>query len=296
MRHLTVYRYIDRIARSGSIRSAAEYLAISPSALNRRILSFEDELGTMIFDRLATGVRLSTAGEILYRHILTQLADFAEVQSRIDDLSGLRSGHVSVAISTELAGAFVFDQIAHYMSEFPNVTFDQRICGPDDFETVLADFSVDIAIAFQPNQTEHYRTIAVSEQTVHCAVPIGSDLARQDTVRLYELIGMDVVMPAKGTALRRMLDVACRKRSVNLNAKLGLIGTGRDLDDAFPASVRFDVSLEPRSTFSPRGFRLIPLEPRDVPPGHISVGQLQARTLPVAPAKFAEQLVKNLSG
>lgn len=295
MRHLIVLQYIDRIVRTGSIRSAAEYLAISPSALNRRILAFEDELGTQVFERLATGVRLSTAGEILYRHILTQLADFEEVLSRISDLSGLRSGHVSLAISAELAGGFVFDQIARYMTEFPSVTFDQRVCGPDEFEPFLADFSVDIAIAFQPNQTENFRTIAVSEQTVHCAVPIGSDLARHDAIRLYDLIGQDVVMPAKGTALRRMLDLACRRRSITLNTKLGLIGSGRDLDDAFPTSIRFDVSVEPEPAFSTRGFRLIPLDPRDVPAGTICVGQLQARTLPVAPAKFVEQLVRGLS-
>ena len=41
MRHLTSYRYIDEVAKVRSIRKAAETLAITPSALNRRILMFE---------------------------------------------------------------------------------------------------------------------------------------------------------------------------------------------------------------------------------------------------------------
>ena len=45
MRHMLVFRYLDMVARIGSIRRAAEELAITPSALNRRILAIEEELG-----------------------------------------------------------------------------------------------------------------------------------------------------------------------------------------------------------------------------------------------------------
>ncbi len=52
MRHVRFLRYIDVVARSGSIRSAAEKLNLTASALNRRIQDFEEELGTPIFERL----------------------------------------------------------------------------------------------------------------------------------------------------------------------------------------------------------------------------------------------------
>ena len=44
MRHLTSLRYIDAVAKAGSIRGAAESLAITSTALNRRILALEEEL------------------------------------------------------------------------------------------------------------------------------------------------------------------------------------------------------------------------------------------------------------
>ena len=43
MRHLTVLKYIEKISRTGSLRSAAEELGITASALNRRILGIEEE-------------------------------------------------------------------------------------------------------------------------------------------------------------------------------------------------------------------------------------------------------------
>ena len=45
MKHLSHLSYIDMVARAGSIRKAAEQLNITSTALNRRILALEDELG-----------------------------------------------------------------------------------------------------------------------------------------------------------------------------------------------------------------------------------------------------------
>ncbi|HBA34791.1 MAG TPA: hypothetical protein DCZ12_11720, partial [Gammaproteobacteria bacterium] len=52
MRHLLTLRFIDAVARVGSIRKAGETLAITSTALNRRILAIEEELGVEIFERL----------------------------------------------------------------------------------------------------------------------------------------------------------------------------------------------------------------------------------------------------
>lgn len=295
MRNLLPFQYIDRIVRAGSIRGAAEYLAISPSALNRRILSMEDELGAPIFERLPSGVRLSTAGEVFYRHIQAQLADFEEVRSRILDLSGLRAGHVNIAISPELAGPFLFRQIDLYLREFPNVTFAERIVNPGQFEPLLADFSVDLALAFQPLQSDSYRTIGSRDQQVYCCVPDTSELSRLPAIRLYHLMDEDLIMPAAGTGLRRLLDIHSGRKSITLKAKVGISGTMRSLGRAFPRAIRFDVSLNREDDFPPHGFTLVPVDLRDLPLGTVSVGQLRQRTLPVAPAKFAEQLIRTLA-
>ena len=57
MRYLNSARYVDAVAKAGSIRAAAEVLAITSTALNRRILAMEAELGVR-FRTTAHGVRL----------------------------------------------------------------------------------------------------------------------------------------------------------------------------------------------------------------------------------------------
>ena len=57
MNHLRFLHYIDEVARSGSIRQAAERLHVAASAVNRRLIDIEDELGAPIFERLPRGMR-----------------------------------------------------------------------------------------------------------------------------------------------------------------------------------------------------------------------------------------------
>ena len=112
VRHRLDFRYIDAIVRAGSIRKAADSLSITSTALNRRVLTMEQELGAPIFERLPRGVRLSAAGEILIHHARAQLADMERVKSQISDLSGVRRGHVSIACSQAVLPVFLPEQIA----------------------------------------------------------------------------------------------------------------------------------------------------------------------------------------
>ena len=72
MRHLRFLRYVDEVARAGSIRKAAEQLHVTASAVNRRVLDLEEELGAPLFERRARGVRLTAAGELFVRYIREQ--------------------------------------------------------------------------------------------------------------------------------------------------------------------------------------------------------------------------------
>ena len=102
MKNLQINRYVDAIARTGSIRKASEQLSITPSALNRRILALEEELDIEIFERHSKGMRLNNAGELLIELFRNQLADVAHLQSQLAELSDMRVGNVSIVCSQAL--------------------------------------------------------------------------------------------------------------------------------------------------------------------------------------------------
>ena len=75
MLHSRLLNYIDEVARTGSIRKAADRLNVAASAISRQILALETQLGTPIFQRLPKKVILTAAGEVLIGHVRQTLKD-----------------------------------------------------------------------------------------------------------------------------------------------------------------------------------------------------------------------------
>ena len=75
MKYLTSLNYLNEISKQGSIRKAAEKLNITSTALNRRLIALEEDIGAEIFERLPRGVRLNTAGELLINQIRKQIVE-----------------------------------------------------------------------------------------------------------------------------------------------------------------------------------------------------------------------------
>src|ERR1700761_6675384 len=123
LRHIRVLRYIEEVARSGSARQAAERLHITPSALLRRIQDVEFDLGTPIFERSSTGVRLTAAGQILVDWIRDQQAGLRRVFCQIDELTELRRGEVRIACCQSAAGSLLVPLITSFKAQFPLVMF-----------------------------------------------------------------------------------------------------------------------------------------------------------------------------
>ena len=93
--HAAVLRYFDHVARHGSIRKAADALAVASSAVNRQILRLEEEMGVALFERGRTGVRPTPAGELLLRHVRETQNEYQRTRAEIASLGGTVTGDVS---------------------------------------------------------------------------------------------------------------------------------------------------------------------------------------------------------
>lgn len=297
MRHLLPYKYVEEIAKAGSIRKAAETLSITPSALNRRLLTIEDELGVQIFERMPVGVRLNTAGEILLEHIRNQMSDIARVKSQIADLSGQRRGNVSIAASPELQGAFLAQEVRKYQSQFQGVTFQvqQRFRG--EVEKALIEHEADIGIVYEPSKLADFQTIYNLAQPVLCVMDKAHPLARKETLRLYECAEFPLVLTERSWGVRNLLEQSAIRLGLNLRAVVQsdargfMINYERDSDQ-----LSFDIQINIPDNLEERGMIAIPINPMDVPEGYVFIGHLKGRTIPVASARFLEQLTIEMAG
>ncbi len=295
MRHHALLKTIDAVARAGSIRKAAEALAITHTALNRRILAFEAELGAPVFERMPRGVRLSPAGELVIHHFRAQIADMARVRSQIADLSGERRGHVSIVSSQALLPYFLPREIAAYRAQHPAVTFEVTRGDREVAEGALVDLSADLALVFEPARLAEVRTAITAPQVVMAVMAADHPLARgKGPVRLRDCLEYPVAAPTDAYGVRRILDAALARSSVRLSPAV----TSNSFE-----FLRAHALAERVVTFqipiglpeAGGGWAQRPLDERDAPPGLLHLCQLRQRALPVAAARFAEQLMRALA-
>ncbi len=289
-RHLMPLGYIDAIARAGSIRKAAETLAITSTALNRRVLALEEELGVSIFERLPRGVRLSTAGELLIAHVRNQISDLEKLKSQIADLSGERRGKVAIACSQALLPYFLPEQISRYRAEHPAVTFEVSLRDRAAAEQALVDLSADIALIFEPVRLREMQVLVTVRQPLYAVMSDDHPLAGRDMIRLRDCTAFPVGLPTAQYGVRHLIDLALMRSSSTLS--VAVESDSFELLRHYPrhehlVSFQIPVGL-PRQ--GDEGIVSRPVDSRDVPEGILYLCQLRGRTLPVAAAKFAAQI------
>jgi len=296
MRHQLPLRYIDAVARAGSIRKAAERLAITSTALNRRILALEDELGVQVFERLPNGVRLSAAGELLIHHVRNQLADMERVKSQIADLRGERRGHVSIACSQALMPFFLPEQVAQYRRAHPAVTFNVLRRDRAAAERAIVDMSADLALVFEPERLLDFQILHRARQQVHVLMRPGHPLAAQSVVRLRDCLRYPVAVPSDQTGIRHLLEQAVQRSSLRLNPVVESDSFEFLRCHALEENIlAFQIPIGLPVEHDTDTLVTRPIDARDVPPGILYFGQLRGRTLPVAVARFGHQILETLT-
>ncbi|QCO19582.1 LysR family transcriptional regulator (plasmid) [Azospirillum brasilense] len=295
MRHMRIWRYVDEAARFGSLRKAAEHLNITPSALQRRIQDVEEDLGATIFERSAQGIRLTAAGESFIRWVRAQAADLERVRSQIEDLSGMRRGHVRIACSQALVSSFLAEEISSFRESFPLVSFEILVVDQGAALKMLADFEADIAIIFSPRRTAEFQPLMTLGQRVVAIMAADHPLAGQPNLRLRDCAPYPIALPDASFGTRSILDKVLAVSSTKLSIELesNSFEMLRNLA-RMSQVVTFQIEIGAPSPILDPGLAVIPLSDVDLAHGPLVLGQQKGRTLPVAAAKFAEQLARRL--
>ena len=297
MRHLTHLRYIDVVAKEKSIRKASEKLNITSTALNRRILALEEEVGTPLFERLPSGVRLNTAGELFIQHIRSQMTDLSRVLSQISDLSGVRRGHVIVSGGPEILSSFLPGQIAKYRQDFQAVQFDVLRQTPEQSLTALMNFEIDMAFIFDSVLPSDLDIVASVSQPLFALIHKDHPLAEQQILKLQDCLAWPIISPLSEGGLKTMLEVGRLRTAANLQTVIktdepnfisDYIRNENAIGFAIPLSFEENTQIL-------TGLKSIAIDERDVPPGIVHLVQRKGRVLSVAAAKFIDQIVQALN-
>ncbi|MFT3689695.1 LysR family transcriptional regulator [Paenirhodobacter sp.] len=206
MLHGRALRYIDEIARQGSIRKAAKELHIAASAINRHVIELETELGAPIFERLPRGLKLTSTGELLLAHIRETLRAHDRMRAQIQSLRGLSRGEVAIATMATLAAGRLADVVAAYREAHPLVSLRIMVGDRAGVTEMVASGTAEIALAYNLPQDSRLQRAAEFQHRLGAVVAKEHPLVLKKSVRVADCLNYPLVLADKTSSLRDLID------------------------------------------------------------------------------------------
>jgi LysR family transcriptional regulator, glycine cleavage system transcriptional activator len=165
--HLTALRAFEAATRTGSFRSAAEDLGLTPSAVSHAIRGLERDLGTVLFEREGRSIRLTPEGETLMRHVER---GFGELQLGIGSVAARKPQLLKLHCAPSFAAQWLVPRLRRLLTECSGL--ELRLATGTDYTKFLAD-EFDADIVYGVPSTDYYGSLTKQGMVV---MPLGTEV------------------------------------------------------------------------------------------------------------------------
>jgi len=153
-------RVFAEVARSGSVRAAAERLVVSQPAVSAALAALQRKVGAPLFERHGRGLRLTAAGVVLEGHArrLLALRDQGIEQARA--AARQHGGFLRLAAVTTAGEEILPALLRRFREGHPQVGIDLEVGNRSRVWELLANWEIELAMAGRPPPNRPFRTLA----------------------------------------------------------------------------------------------------------------------------------------
>ncbi|MFT4267193.1 MAG: LysR family transcriptional regulator [Xenophilus sp.] len=268
----TALRFVEQVARAGSMRKAAENLHVASSAVNRQVLALEAELGVQLFERLPRGMRPTAAGEIVLSYVRRWEGEAQKLHHQLDELQYGAGGTVRLAATEAMVDLLLPPVFARIRQRLPRIAFDLET---GDSHWVLGQVQTreaDVGIAFNPPPTRGVRVVGNLRYRIHVIMTPEHPLAGASRLTLNDCAPYPVIFPSDRWLAGSVLGDAFATRADSMNVVVRtthssairtLARTGLGLAFLSPMEVAWDVERNL--------LKCIPLAEPSIPVGRLKL-------------------------
>ncbi|KAB8312394.1 LysR family transcriptional regulator [Erwinia endophytica] len=209
--------YFTVVAQQGSLRKASEVLHVSASSVDRQILRVEEQLGMPLFERYPSGLRMTAAGEILLNAAKNWQKEFSRVCTQLDDLRGLRHGHVHIATIDAINRNFFTSLLQNIRQEYPGISFTLTTMSNIHIASALISGDVDFGIMLNPHSSRELLVKSFADLRLGIVVNSEHPLANMTSIRFSQCESWPFIIPSAPLMLAEPLEALINASRIVLN-------------------------------------------------------------------------------
>jgi LysR family transcriptional activator of glutamate synthase operon len=282
-------RYFQTVAEVGTLRDAAEKLAVSQSAVSRAIAMLESEIGVELFTRRGRANELNRFGRAFLRASRSAHHSLETAVSDVRQLAGVDAGTVALGFLVSLGVATVPRLIRRHHDRHPWARFELRQRSGPALVNDLTSGAIDVCLSYPVtfDEAPGVKWHPLFTQPLYAVVDREHPLAHREVIGFEELAGQPFVALDRNHTLRRIFDDACERHGIrptiafegaDICTLRGLIGAG------------LGVGVLPRAATPPPDIVEIAVDDTQlVRP--IAVGWMTNRYLPPSAAAFRDTVI-----
>jgi DNA-binding transcriptional LysR family regulator len=199
------------------IGAAAEQLSLTQSAVSVLIRQLEDGLGTRLFDRTTRSLRPTAAAVDAVVVAERILRDVNSLAPGMQDLSQLRRGRVSLAVTPALGAILLPAAVERFLQLHPGVQVVVDDCAPDQFISRIVGEQVDFGLGTPEGAAADVDVKMLRRD--HLAVVCRNDhplATSRQAVSWAQLAHHPVITVRPGYGIRARVDAAAAQAGVQL--------------------------------------------------------------------------------
>lgn len=208
--HLALFR---AVAEAGGFSRAAEVIHVSQPAISMQVAELEEAVGTVLFDRLPRGVRLTDAGKTLLVYAQRIATLEADAERAMRELRGLERGRLALGASMTIGGYLLPSVLGEFRRRHPGVELQLAIANTDAIKTRLIDGTIDLGLTegMLPEDEELTTRVFHDDELIVIA-PAGHPFTghapgkrRPRSIKGKELCGQPLILREPGSGTREVL-------------------------------------------------------------------------------------------
>ncbi len=224
------YHYISTLARTLNFTRAAEELGIAQPTLSQFVKKIETEIGTELFSRNGSDVRLTEAGRIYLRYGWQMHCLQHGMEHELSDVAEYRKGELRMALSPCRCDTIMPALVRQFRERYPGITVSICESLAGDLLRGIDNDDFIIGVTPLPQDTSNYNYVSVLREEIVLGVPMDGAMDRSlsehavkrrdrlyPTVDFAYLDGADFIVMQEWQVMQKQLLSLCETTRIQVN-------------------------------------------------------------------------------